>query len=248
MARQPASTQSTKKKQARNTAQGRKSAAARRSAPPEPAAHVLDDRARRDIAGVVFILLAVVLLLAAVLSPSGEGIVTSFISRGVHLVFGVGCYVLPAVLAAVGVTFLVRFERERVPVRVACGLMVIFVALLGFIALFTPISGVNGDNLALLFAEGALTSHGGYVGAGIAWVGLTLFGQVISCVILAGVMLIGGIIIGFSISKLIETIRAKREAHAAAAEAAAAEERDGVVAAPPFARVRRGRGSRRRDA
>ncbi|MDO4290701.1 MAG: DNA translocase FtsK, partial [Eggerthellaceae bacterium] len=52
----------------------------------------------------------------------------------------------------------------------------------------------------------------------------------------------GVIIIGFSISKLIEKIRAKKAEHAAAAEAAAIAEAEGdVVAAPPFARVRRAR-------
>lgn len=242
MARQ--SGNATKKKaNARNTAQGRKAAPAQGARRVEmradDAAHIIDARTRRDITGVVFILLAVVLMLCAALPTEGDGVVTTAIASGVHMVFGVGCYVLPFVLAAVGVTFLVRFERERVPLRVAIGLGIIFVALLGLIALFTPVTGLNGDNLELLFSQAALVSHGGYIGAGIAWAGLMLFGQVISCVILVGVIVIGVIIIGFSISKLIEKIRAKKAEHAAAASAAEGE--GDVVAAPPFARVRRAR-------
>lgn len=243
MARTKPTAQSSKRStKARNTAQGRKSAPSSRRAAAADDARVLDDRTRRDIAGVAFILLAIVMLLMAALPTDGEGIVTAAASSAIRLVFGVGCYVLPVVLAAIGVTFLVRFERERVPARVAIGLAVIFVALLGFIALFTPVSGLTGDNPDLLFAEHALVSYGGYVGAGIAWVGLTLFGRVISFVILGGIMLIGLMIVGLSLSKLIEAIRAKKEARALAAQAAAAEEdAKGVVAAPPFARMRKGR-------
>ena len=243
MARQSAQGNANKRSanaKTRNTAQGRKSVpASRRTSASASDQRMLDDRTRRDIAGVVFILLAVVLMLSAVLPADSEAIVTSWVSLGVHRVFGVGCYVLPFFLAAIGVTFLVRFERQRVPARVAVGLTVIFVALLGFIALFTPVGIVGGENLGLLFEPSALESFGGYVGAGIAWVGLTLFGQVISWVILGGVMLIGVIIIGFSLSKLIESIREKKREHADAAEQARlARKADDVQPALPFARVR----------
>ncbi len=240
--------QQTRKKatETRKSASGRKpaggNAASMRSRHSStPSSRFIDERMRRDIAGVAFIVASVVLLLVSVL-PSGEdAIVTHYASTGVKAVFGVGCYVLPVVLAAIGITFLVRFERERVPLRVAIGLAVIFVALLGFISLFTPVDGVSGSDLSLLFSPLALASHGGYVGAAIAWVGLSLFGQVISCVILAGIMLIGAIIIGFSLSSLIEKIRNARSAHREAAEAARAKDGGEVVAAPPFARVRRTR-------
>ena len=236
--------QQTRKKatETRKSASGRKpaggNAASMRSRHSStPSSRFIDERMRRDIAGVAFIVASVVLLLVSVL-PSGEdAIVTYYASTGVKTVFGIGCYVLPVVLAAIGVTFLVRFERERVPLRVAIGLAVIFVALLGFISLFTPIDGVGGSDLSLLFSPLALASHGGYVGAAIAWVGLSLFGQVISCVILAGVMLIGAIIIGFSLSSLIEKIRNARSAHREAAEAARAKDGDEVVAAPPLSLI-----------
>ena len=187
---------------------------------------IFDTRMKRDIAGIAFIVLAIATLMAVV-SPS-DGIVTTFASRVLHVAFGMGCYVMPAFLAAIGITFLVRFKKDRVPTRAAIGLLVIFIALLGLLGLATPIVL---DDLALLFAYDALVSHGGYVGAGIAWAGLTLFGKAISNVLLIGIIVVGVIIIGFSISKFIETMREK--AGTVAAEAPA-------VSAPLFARVKRG--------
>ncbi|MCI8341182.1 MAG: DNA translocase FtsK [Eggerthellaceae bacterium] len=203
----------------------------RPGAEPEDDGRVLDSNTRRDIVGVAFIVAAVVLLLCAVL-PAGDGaVVTSAASNGLHLVFGVGAYILPLFLVAMGVGFLVRFDRERVPVRMAIGLSVIFVALLALIALFTPTATLGVEDPSLLFGQAALVSHGGYIGAGIAWCGITLFGKVISGVLLVGVMVVGAIIIGFSVSNLIARLRAKRQARMA----------EGLAAgSAPFGRIRRG--------
>ncbi len=203
----------------------------RPGAEPEDDGRVLDSNTRRDIVGVAFIVAAVVLLLCAVL-PAGDGaVVTSAASNGLHLVFGVGAYILPLFLVAMGVGFLVRFDRERVPVRMAIGLSVIFVALLALIALFTPTATLGVEDPSLLFGQAALVSHGGYIGASIAWCGITLFGKVISGVLLVGVMVVGAIIIGFSVSNLIARLRAKRQARMA----------EGLAAgSAPFGRIRRG--------
>ena len=125
--------------------------------------------------GVGFVLLGIVLFIAAV-APTGA-IVTSFLSESLHLVFGVGCYIMPFFLVAVGATVLYRQQSERMPLRITVGLGLILVALLGIIALFTPVTAGGGADY--LFEYGALVSHGGYVGAALAWVGLTLFGGII---------------------------------------------------------------------
>ena len=52
-------------------------------------------------------------------------------------------------------------------------------------------------------------THGGYVGAALAWVGLTLFGPAISAILLIGVAIVGVIVIGFSISAFLEKVRAR---------------------------------------
>lgn len=181
----------------------RKSAAARsRAVEAEP--RILDDRTRRDIVGVGFIILGIVLFIAAA-APAGA-IVTDFLSESLHVVFGVGCYIMPFFLVAIGGAVLYRMQSERMSLRVTLGLSLILVALLGIIALFTPTTGTGP---AALFDRIALVAHGGYVGAALAWVGLTLFGPAISAILLIGVAIVGVIVIGFSISAFLEKVRAR---------------------------------------
>lgn len=181
----------------------RKSAAARsRAVEVEP--RILDDRTRRDIVGVGFIILGIVLFIAAA-APAGA-IVTDFLSESLHVVFGVGCYIMPFFLVAIGGAVLYRMQSERISLRVTLGLSLILVALLGIIALFTPTTGTGP---AALFDRIALVTHGGYVGAALAWVGLTLFGPAISAILLIGVAIVGVIVIGFSISAFLEKVRAR---------------------------------------
>ena len=181
----------------------RKSAAARsRAVEAEP--RILDDRTRRDIVGVGFIILGIVLFIAAA-APAGA-IVTDFLSESLHVVFGVGCYIMPFFLVAIGGAVLYRMQSERMSLRVTLGLSLILVALLGIIALFTPTTGTGP---AALFDRIALVTHGGYVGAALAWVGLTLFGPAISSILLIGVAIVGVIVIGFSISAFLEKVRAR---------------------------------------
>lgn len=191
------------------------SASLQRRRSPEDAPHregdgIIDATTRRDIVGVVFIVLAVVMMLLAVM-PSSDAVLSGIASKYIHLTFGIGCYILPFVLLAIGLTFLYKFRTERVPARAAIGLTVIFVALLGFIALFAPISNVGKDDPSLLFSEYALVGYGGYIGSALAWCGIMLLGRVISGVIFVGFMIIGLLIVGFSISRLIEVARAKKE-------------------------------------
>lgn len=181
----------------------RKSAAARsRAVEAEP--RILDDRTRCDIVGVGFIILGIVLFIAAA-APAGA-IVTDFLSESLHVVFGVGCYIMPFFLVAIGGAVLYRMQSERMSLRVTLGLSLILVALLGIIALFTPTTGTGP---AALFDRIALVTHGGYVGAALAWVGLTLFGPAISAILLIGVAIVGVIVIGFSISAFLEKVRAR---------------------------------------
>ena len=181
----------------------RKSAAARSRA-VEAELRILDDRTRRDIVGVGFIILGIVLFIAAA-APAGA-IVTDLLSESLHVVFGVGCYIMPFFLVAIGGAVLYRMQSERMSLRVTLGLSLILVALLGIIALFTPTTGTGP---AALFDRIALVTHGGYVGAALAWVGLTLFGPAISAILLIGVAIVGVIVIGFSISAFLEKVRAR---------------------------------------
>ena len=193
----------------------------------ENASKLIDDYARRDIIGIAFSVCAVILFIAAVMHS--DAIVTSFVSTALHLTLGIGAYILPFFLLAIGITFVIRFEAERVPTRVAVGLALVFVALLAILSLATPLAE-GADPASVLFKESELSSRGGYIGAAVAWLGFTLFGQVISLVIVAGVAIAGICIIGLSISKLIERIREAKRMR---------EEELGVAPASPFARIRR---------
>ena len=188
---------------------------------------IFDERTRRDIAGVAFAILAVVLMVAAIL-PS-DAVVTSFLSRALHLTLGLGAYLLPVFLLVCGVSFLVRFDRERVPTRIAVGLCLVFISVLALLALSMPV-GADGGVPALIFDPEQLTLRGGYVGAGIAWAGYTLFGQVVSIIIMVGVVIIGLVIIGLSFTGIIEKIRERRRV-----KAEAEREMENVMPAPPYA-------------
>ncbi len=237
MARQSASTK-TPKRQTSPKPKGRAASPAEKSAkkngargalPEEP--RIIDERARRDIIGVMFAVLAVALLVAAVMPTNA--VVTLFVSTALHMTLGIGAYLLPFLLLAIGVSFLVRFDRERVPARVSLGLALVFIAVLALLALSMPLPASASGAPEALFDSEQLVARGGYVGAGIAWVGFTLFGQVISCIIMVGVIIAGFVIIGFSLSRLIERVQDARIAHA--------EEEEGTdaTAAPPFARMKR---------
>ncbi|MDU1907069.1 MAG: DNA translocase FtsK 4TM domain-containing protein, partial [Eggerthella sp.] len=205
---------------------------ARPQATEEP--RLLDERTRRDITGVAFAVLAVVLFVAAVLPTNA--VVTSFVSTALHLSLGLGAYLLPFLLLIIGASFLARFDRERVPVRVAVGLVMIFVAALSLLALFTPESAP--DSVDRLFLSDELAARGGYLGAGIAWVGISLFGQAVTCIVMIGIVLAGLVIIGFSVSKLVERVQDARRA------LVADDADDDVLAAPPYARMKRSTGAK----
>lgn len=167
---------------------------------------IFDERTKRDVTGVCVSVLGVVLFVAAVVPT--DALLTSVASQALHLCFGIGAYILPFFLVAVGASCLVRFDRERVPLRVCVGLAMVFVALLALLSLFTPeVSPEACDNL---FLPEQLAARGGYVGAGIAWVGLKLLGQVITAIVLVGVIIVGVSIIGLSLSKLLEMLRDRR--------------------------------------
>ena len=165
---------------------------------------IFDDRTKRDIAGVIVAVLAVVLFLAVVLQPSG--FLTSALSSALHLSLGIGAYVLPFILVIVGASLIVRVDRADLPLRLGVGLAMLFFAFMSALSLLTPGASTNG---AVLFDANVLASRGGYVGSGIAWALLQLFGEAVSLVLLLGVALAGAVIIGFSLTGAFESLREK---------------------------------------
>lgn len=200
----------------------------RQPAAEHDAARLFDDRTRRDIAGIACAILGIVLF-AAMVIPT-DAIVTSWVSHILHLALGLGAYILPFFLLVVAASFPIRFKQTHASLRITVGLTIIFIAFLTLLALLTPES--TFDTTTHLFLENELIARGGYVGAGIAWVGLNLFGRVISCIIISGAILTGFIIIGFSLSKPIEHIR---NAHDRLTESDNSE----ITDALPYTRIQR---------
>lgn len=177
------------------------------SSEPEQTVHILDNRTKRDIGGVVCFLCAVIFGLIALSSSSG--LITRWLSESIHLGLGIGAFILPIILVLIGLSLFIKREGEQMPVRVAIGLVLLFVSVLTFCALFTP--GASSQTPQVLFTRQYLISGGGYVGAGIAWVMLVLFGREISMVICVGLCIIGLLVIGVSLRTFTEKIQAHRE-------------------------------------
>ena len=202
--------------------------------------HILDERTKRDISAVALIVLSIALF--AMVFMGSEGVVTGAISLGLRFCFGIGAYVLPFMLIGLAATLLIRFEREMVPARVAIGFGLLFLAFLTIVSLFTPGADIDPNRL---FIQVLLVEHGGYVGGAIAWAGLELFGLTVSMILMIGVIIIALIIIGFSLSSLIEKIRT----HAAGRSAAPEDEGDefGHLPRMSFARIRKSKDSANAD-
>ena len=166
---------------------------------------LFDDRTKRDIVGVILIVVAIALFVTVIFNPGG--MLTSALSTGLRMSFGAGLYLLPFIVLLVAITVLVRFQREHVSLRLSLGIAIIYFAILTLMASFT--GGAEQDP-SKLFNPAILVGRGGYIGAGIAWVCLTLFGLTVTVILMIGFILVGCIVIGFSLSALIEKIRMRR--------------------------------------
>ena len=184
-------------KKARQSSADRKAQTSERDEAPV----ILDARTKRDIAGVVLAVCAIALLLTMILPPSG--IVTSFLNDSIRLVLGFGSFLLPFLLGAICACLFIRTDKRYFALRVGAGLSLMIVALLSLLALFTP----QGDASAAMFSAAELSARGGYVGAGIAWALLKLFGRAVGAIFLAGVLIAGAVVIGFSISDVVDKVR-----------------------------------------
>ena len=185
----------------------KKAQVANKAAAPYEDDGFVDARTKRDICGVVFMILGIALF-AMMIIPS-KAVITSVLSEVLRLAFGAGAYVLPFVLLLIGLSFIIRFQRQKMPTRVAVGLFLVFLAVLGIMGLLTP--GADIQTLDKLFLKQNLIAQGGYVGAGIAWVGLMYLGLPVSIIVLAGLIVVAFMIIGFTINRLIDRVHAIRD-------------------------------------
>lgn len=164
---------------------------------------LIDQGARNDILGVVIGVLGISLLIA-VITPS-SALIAKAASDALHMMFGIGAIIVPLVLIIFALTFFIRADRS-LPARTGIGLGLIFLAIISIMSLYTPLAAENPQQL---FNTTELIDRGGFLGAAIAWAFLKLTGQTIGTIVLLGVILAGFIVIGLSVSSIVEWVTSK---------------------------------------
>ena len=155
------------------------------------------DGVNRDIAGVILAIVAIASFIAVVTPATAP--VTQAVAAFYHLGFGLGAYVLPLALLAASALVFLR-DRAVVPARTCVGLVLIFVALISMLSLAVPHASLSTVGM---FEPDVLASSGGYVGAFVASALQMSVGKTIGYVVLVGVLMLGFVILGFSISSLV---------------------------------------------
>lgn len=183
-----------------------------------------------DITGVLVAVVSIAMLFSLV-SPSSAP-VTHAMGEALVLGFGSGAMLVPIALFVFAVTFFVRTENP-VSSRIALGLGMIVLAILSILSSNAVGAESNPD---IVFNADALASAGGYVGSGVAWVLLSLFGHVVTLVLLCGVIVAGVIVCGFSISDAVGKLQDKASAAAERMEERRSERLANPM--PPASRVK----------
>ncbi|HLM83641.1 MAG TPA: DNA translocase FtsK 4TM domain-containing protein [Candidatus Bathyarchaeia archaeon] len=125
---------------------------------------VLKSDTKRSIFAIFLIALA---LLAVFSLFGGAGTFGTYFNQILSLLFGVGRFLLPALMIVVGFMYF-RRDTESYYVFVAAGFFIFFAAILGFIHIFYPIER--------MMAVAKLGQGGGFLGAAAAYPALKFFG------------------------------------------------------------------------
>jgi S-DNA-T family DNA segregation ATPase FtsK/SpoIIIE len=153
----------------------------------------------------VLIAVLALALFIAVVAP-GSAPVAKGVSDVVRLTIGFGAFILPFLLLVWAASFFIKQRLSTSIARLATGLALLFFATLAIIAVFTEGATGAGGNPDRIFAVETLRLHGGYLGGGIAWALLSAVGKGITLVLLIGLLIVGAVLIGFSITGLVDRI------------------------------------------
>lgn len=136
---------------------------------------------RREIAAIGLITAAALTFASLVYGAQGAagigGYLPSLIASALNLAFGVGAYVVPAVLLIVGLLFALE-KPHAASGRALTGAGLLFLVILTATAMYVP----HGDR----FSPEWVALYGGYVGAGLAAASLSIFGWAGTWIILVG--------------------------------------------------------------
>ena len=184
----------------------------------------LDPQTRHEVLGIALSALAVALAIAVLTdSPS---LIPHAVDSLLRSAFGVGAFLVPVVVLAWGVSFFIPSVRID-EALVGTGLALAFLAVISMTAL--PAGGSGQWEVP------TLTTHGGYVGAVVAWALRSLLGVPIGYVALIAVLLIGIVLAsGISIGDWIELLQERASNRAEAGKREAAPRARGKAALPDF--------------
>lgn len=174
---------------------------------------------KREIIGVVLILVGIILGIFCYAPRSSQGVIAAIVPL-LFGIFGIGMYAVPVLCAALGVCVIaIRKDNSRTG-TIVCAAAAAF-ALLSFIHLAEYaklIPAMNfGETVSHAWSAGSrLRSGGGFFGGSLAYLFAKLFGVTGGCVALAGIDIIMLLVItGLSLrktgKKLAESVA---EAHA----------------------------------
>lgn len=163
----------------------------------------LSSDTKRSIIAVFLIALAV---LAVFSLFGGAGTFGTYLNKFLSLAFGIGRYLLPVLMIAVGFLYF-RRDTESYYVFVAAGFVLFFASVLGIIHLFNPMS-----EMAAVARNGA---GGGFLGAAAAYPMLKFFGFSAGIIVLFAIAL-ASLLLALNVPlrallKPVEWMKEKRE-------------------------------------
>lgn len=156
---------------------------------------LVDSGVREDLIGIALAVVGIALFVSVIIP--GNAMVTAAVSNALKHALGLGAYILPFAFVFWGASYFLKTEGTKVG-RLIAGILIILLALMSMLSLYAP--GVVESVPSTLFLEQTLVNGGGYVGSGIAWALMTLFGRIITTIILVGIIIAGLVIAGVSIS------------------------------------------------
>ncbi|MFA6393146.1 MAG: DNA translocase FtsK 4TM domain-containing protein [Candidatus Paceibacterota bacterium] len=141
----------------------------------------LKDETRQSIWGISFLVFGLLILLTMfrLAGPAGD-----FIYKILSALFGFGYYLLPIILAVVGISFLKNGGVEIAKLKTITG----FLVLLSALGIMDVASNGSGASLII--------TYGGYLGSMVSWPFIKLFG-VYGAILILGAVLITSLIILF---------------------------------------------------
>ncbi len=126
-----------------------------------------NDRLRRDIIGIGLAALGAVVLVSLVYGQQATGFLPRNVSQGLLLAFGVGAYLTPIILLALGVLHMLE-RQDLGDMYTAIGLGLLFLIVMILFQLSIPLED--------FFSREAVLTGGGYIGAALGWLLLKVVG------------------------------------------------------------------------